>query len=1039
MPKLTLPLICLAALTAATACASPLQKHAVVKEYDRVFTTYPYSDPDPVPAMTRFYPYFRYDGFTDKPIQKKWKVVELSNDYLQILILPEIGGKVWAAIDKTTGKPFIYFNHVVKFRDVSMRGPWTSGGMEANYGIMGHTPNCFSPVDYLVRRNADGSASCFIGTLDLLTRTTWRLEINLPAGQACFSTRSFWHNASGAEQPYYTWMNVGIKAAGNLQFIHLGTRYIGHDGSAHDWPIDPKTGRDLSWYEHNDFGSYKSYHVLGRLAEFFGGYWHDEDFGMAHCTAYGDKPGRKVWIWGLSREGMIWENLLTDTDGQYVEVQSGRLFNQADSASTLTPFKHTGFPPYATDTWTEHWLPVKGIKGFVTASPWGALNVIQQVDRLVIRISPARALSDKLEVFDGDRLLASRKLTLKPMQPVEEIVSLTAPPSALRVCVGGDKLQYTAGDSDVLTRPTASPPAFDWNSVYGLYLKGKEDTRQRSYVKAAEQFESCLKQDTNYLPALVELAALANRRADPAAALGFARHALSIDTYDPGANYQFGLASAALGHPADAKEAFSLAALSPDWRSAADTELGKEYLREKLYDRTVAAAREGLFSNARNLDALQLYACAQRLQGNTARADAALADLLELDPLNHFARFERYLRGKARPKDFTALIRNELPHETFLELAAWYHGVGLDTDAAKVLDLAPPKAETLYWLAYLRRDTNLLARAVAASPEFVFPFRTESVPVFEWAARQRPGWQPSYFLALIRWHLGDLDEARRLLTDCGDEPRFAPFYAARAQLAKGDAAPDLQRAAQLDPAQWRYGVMLARNSLKRDDPATALAVAGEYARRFPANDTLALLRAKAFLLTGQYWAAAELLESLHVLPAEGTTEAHALFREARLLLAVGRLQTGAFADALRLVGLARQWPEQLGAGKPYPADVDERLEDWLTAQCYVALKDPVKARQSLDRILVIHARPQGQGIGDLIRAMALRQSGRLLEAEKFLHDWQAHDAGSDLAKWGAEFFAGRPAPLTASLQGLDCRVLAGIALAGFHPEPLPRE
>ena len=179
----TLPVICLAALCAPVATAGA---KAVVKEYDRVFTTYPYSDPDPVPTMSRFYPYFRYDGFTDKPIQKKWKVVELSNDYLQILILPEIGGKVWAAIDKTTGKPFIYFNHVVKFRDVSMRGPWTSGGMEANYGIIGHTPNCFSPVDYLVRRNPDGSASCIIGTLDLLTRTTWRLEINLPAGPGLF-------------------------------------------------------------------------------------------------------------------------------------------------------------------------------------------------------------------------------------------------------------------------------------------------------------------------------------------------------------------------------------------------------------------------------------------------------------------------------------------------------------------------------------------------------------------------------------------------------------------------------------------------------------------------------------------------------------------------------------------------------------------------------------------------------------------------------------------------------------------------------------
>jgi hypothetical protein len=1009
----------------------------IVKEDDRVFTTYPYSDPDPVPAMSRFYPYFRYDGFTDKPIQKKWKVVELSNDYLQILVLPEIGGKVWAAIDKTTGRPFIYFNHVVKFRDVSMRGPWTSGGMEANYGIIGHTPNCFSPVDYLVRHNPDGSASCLIGTLDLLTRTTWRLEINLPADQACFSTRSFWHNASPLDQPYYTWMNVGIKAAGNLQFIHPGTHYIGHDGRAHDWPVDPKNGRDLSWYENNNFGSYKSYHVLGRLADFFGGYWHDDDFGMAHCAAYGDKPGRKIWIWGLSREGMIWEDLLSDADGQYVEVQSGRLFNQADSSSALTPFKHTEFPPYATDTWTERWLPVKGIKGFVSASPWGALNVTREGERLVIRISPARPLRDKLEVFDGNRLLAKRELNLKPMRPVEEIVPLAAPPKALRVCVGGDKLQYAAGDGDVLSRPTAAPPGFDWDSLYGLYLKGKEDARQRAYTKAAQELESCLEQDTNYLPALVELAALANRRADPAAALGLARRALSIDSYEPGANYQFGLASAAMGRLADAKDAFSLAALSLGWRSAADTELAKEYLREKLYDRALAAAKESLVNNTRNLDALQLCACAQRLQGDAAGADAALAALLELDPLNHFARFERYLRGKVRPNEFTALIRNELPYETFLELAAWYHGVGLDTDAAKVLDLAPPTAEVLYWLAYLRRDPNLLARAEAASPEFGFPFRPEAIPVFEWAAQQRPAWQPSYFLALIRWHLDEQPKARQLLAACGDEPRFAPFYAARAQLANADGAKDLQRAAQLDPAQWRYGVMLARYYLKHDDPAAALAVAADYARRFPANDTLALLHAKTLLLTGHNQAVADLLSSLHVLPAEGTTEARALFHEAFLLLAVERLQAGAFDDALRLVGTAREWPENLGAGKPYGADIDERLEDWFIAQCQFARKAPDAAHQALEKILAIPARTRGQGTGDLIRALALKQAGRLAEAEQFLKDWQARDPGTEHARWGAELFADHPAPLPQSLKDLDCRVLSGIASVRLHSEMLP--
>ena len=199
--KLMLFTVIVFCLFATLSEASTPRDQVTIKEYERVFTTYPYSDPNPVPTMSAIYPYFRYDGFTDKPVQKKWKVVELSNDYIRVLILPQIGGKIWAAIDKQTGKSFIYFNHVVKFRDISMRGPWTSGGIEANYGIMGHTPACFSPVDYLVRTNSDGSVSCIIGVLDLLTRSTWRLEIKLCPGQACFTTRSMWHNGSGLDQP----------------------------------------------------------------------------------------------------------------------------------------------------------------------------------------------------------------------------------------------------------------------------------------------------------------------------------------------------------------------------------------------------------------------------------------------------------------------------------------------------------------------------------------------------------------------------------------------------------------------------------------------------------------------------------------------------------------------------------------------------------------------------------------------------------------------------------------------------------------------
>lgn len=997
---------------------------AVAKEYDQVFTTYPFSDADPVPTMSKFYPYFRYDGFTDQPVQKSWKVVELSNDYLRLLILPEVGGKVWAAFEKSTGKSFLYYNHVVKFRDVAMRGPWTSGGLEPNYGIYGHTPNCASPVDYLVRHNPDGSVSCIIGVLDLLTRSTWRLEINLTAGDACFTTRSFWQNGSGAEQPYYTWMNAGIKASGNLQFIYPGTRYLGHDGKVSDWPVNPATGRDLSWYDQNDFGSYKSYHVFGRLAEFFGGYWHDEDFGMAHCSDYGDKPGRKIWIWGLSRQGMIWEKLLTDTDGQYVEIQSGRLFNQTAPGSTLTPFKHKEFAPYATDRWTEYWLPVEGTKGFVSASPWGAMNVTRQEGRLVIRLCPTRPLRDKLEVFDGNRLLYTKNLNLKPMQPVEEVAQLTAPVQQLKVCLGGDKLQYAPDEDEALSRPTEAPTNFDWTSAYGLYLKGKESARDRVYGRAVEEIDLCLKKDPNLLPALVEMASLANRRADYPAARDFARKGLSVDTYDPGANYQFGLASAALGREADAKDAFSVAALSPGWRSAAGVELAKAFLREKRYDRALASTEESLDGNRLNLDAFELQACIYRLQGNAPAAKAALTTLLKLDPLNHFARFEKYLMGQAHRKEFTDLIRNELPQETYLELAVWYRNAGLEIDAAKVLELAPPTAEVLYWLAYLRHDQALLAQAEAASCAFVFPFRSESIPVFEWACQQSTAWEPKYFLALLHWSHGQLALARELLGACGDEPRFGPFYAARAQISEATATRDLQRAGQLDPDQWRYGAMLARHYLKLGDAATALTVAIDYSQRFPTSGVLAMLHAKTLLATGQYQAAAGVMGSLNLLPCEGNTEAHLLFREAQLMLAVESMKGGAFAEALRFIDSARQWPEHLGAGKPYPEDVDERLEDWLTYQCQLRNKASQEARRTLDRILVSRPIVSRKSVGDIIQALALSQSGRTAEAEALMKDRLGGDSSSELARWGGEIVAGRPAPLPAGLQDSECRILS---------------
>jgi hypothetical protein len=149
-----------------TCSAIAQNKNASVREDVLRLTTYPFGDPNPVAQPeNKMYPYFSFDKYTAKGETKEWQAVILENDYIQVTVVPSIGGKVWGAVEKTTGKPFLYFNHAAKFRQIAMRGPWSSGGLEANFGIIGHAPTTVTPVDYCIRQNSDNSVSCFIDSL----------------------------------------------------------------------------------------------------------------------------------------------------------------------------------------------------------------------------------------------------------------------------------------------------------------------------------------------------------------------------------------------------------------------------------------------------------------------------------------------------------------------------------------------------------------------------------------------------------------------------------------------------------------------------------------------------------------------------------------------------------------------------------------------------------------------------------------------------------------------------------------------------------
>jgi len=1002
MKPFRLLISCIVTASAFTVPASA--QTATVSESTQQLRTYPFGDPSPMPRMGNIYPYFKFEGHTTTPVERGWKIVTLENQYIKVLIAPEIGGKILGAFEKSTGQAFLYFNKVVKFREIAMRGPWTSGGVEFNFGDIGHAPSTATPVDYLTRTNSDGSVSCFVGTIDLPSRTVWRVEIRLPKDKAYFETHSFWYNPTDLPTSRYHWMNAAADAASDLRFIYPGTAYIDHGGNAFDYPVD-RTGRDLSWYRNNTFGSHKSYHVLGTPTDFFGAYYTERDFGVMHWSRYEEKPGKKIWMWSQARDGEIWVDLLTDPDlgnGQYVEIQSGLLFNQAGASSMFTPFKHQFLGPHSQERFSEAWFPVLKTGGAVTANLTGTLNLVRHGSSRTLSFCPLRFIDEALVVTSGGEEIFKKKLRLRPLETYR--TEFEAPEGAtVRVTIGAGSLVYQEGTEEPLARPTVGPEAFDWSSSAGLFTEGVERARQRDYRGALEVFDRCLAADPSHLHALVMAAECRYRRREDVQALDLAGRALAVDAYDGAANFVYGIINRRLTHYRDASDGFAKASRTAEFRSAAAVELAELALLERNWDDARYWAEQALGANRFDMRALRALAITARITRREQEAHAALSDIEQLDPLDHFARFERYLRSPADEAQiaFTSHIQTELPYETYLELAIDYARVGLTEEAALVLEFAPDQPIVSYWRAYLasqlgegKKSKTDLDAALAGSPRLVFPHREETVEVLKWAESQKSHWKNKYYLGLLAWSCGRSDDALEYFASCGEEPDMAAFYASRALLEQpgpvGKAERDLRRALAVEPREWRTYRLLGSFYNEQGEYPLALGVLADAAVKFPSNDVILFDYAQTLLYNHKVDESLAILDTLTVLPFEGARYGRQTYREVCMLAALQHMGNKEYAQALALVSKAREWPEHLGVGRPY--EVDERIEDYAEAQCRRHLGQKEEANRLLEKIVGRATRdPNQQSALSLLSALALRQTGRAPEAETVLRGWaQAH-------------------------------------------------
>jgi len=914
---------------------------SIISEYSKELKTYNFSDPNPIPILTsnnKIYPYFTFDGYEKKSSKKKFNIIELENDYVKVFITPELGGKVWGAIEKSTGEEFIYKNEVVKFRNISMRGPWTSGGIEFNFGIIGHHPSTATPVDYIMQENSDGSVSCIVGNIDLPSRTQWRVKITLPKDLSAFHTDALWYNPTPLQQSYYNWMTGAAPASDDLEFYTPGNAYLEHSGEEKRWPINTN-GIDLSKYNQNNFGPSKSYHVVGEYNDFFGGYYSKRKYGFGHWSNYEDMPGQKLWLWSQSRAGGIWEDLLTDSDGQYIEFQAGRLLVQFSPTENKNPISQVSFEPYVSDQWKEVWFPLKEIGGLKEASQYGAMNFKLFNDSIEIKLNPFIKINSNLQLFTDDKLLYTEKINLNPMDVFVSKIPIDKS-KPFEIIIKDLDLHFISDKTKKnISRPfSTSKKIKSTNSTEKLFQQAKEDISYREFKKAENKLSQIILKDPYHLQARAELGELYFRKGQYKNGLKIVDEGLSIDTYNASLNYVAGIIYKAINDNLNAKESFGWAARSIKYRSNALSQMADVLLKEKKYNSAISYAEKALIFNNINISALEVLAISLRKVLDVEKHKGILNKINEIDPLHHIITFERYL---VKPNEINKNLiinshRSELAYQTYLELAISYYNRGLNDESIKLLELGPNNSVNKIWESFLKKDLNKLNETVHNSNiDFVFPFRRETIKVMAWADSNISNWKTTYFLALNLWAKNRIEEAVNKFIGLKENPDNYIFYLSRALLLeknnKLDPLKDLKIAYHLNPKNWRVAKALSNYYLSKNENINALKIIKKEYNKNTSNYIIGMDYVKILIKLKKYKDAISTLGKLEILPYEHSGEGRDLYTSAYFGASLKEIEKSNYNSAITLLETSKKWPENLGVGKPY--DSDERIQNYLLYHC----------------------------------------------------------------------------------------------------------
>jgi len=932
-----------------------------VEEIDMDIPTYLVGPEDPHPPLWnwRVYPYPMQTDISRTKTTQTYRVIRLENEYVALLIIPELGGKIMAAFDKTNDNfDYIYHNHVIKPGLVALRGAWTSGGIEWNFPSYGHTVNTFSPVNHRILRHDDGSVTCVVGTEEWVRRMKWLVFVTLYPGCSAFKTRIRLDNRTMNHNNAYFWANAATHAWDDTRVIFPETSYTYAGGRRNPRPWPVYQGRDVSWYRNTPY-AYDFF--CGTPGDFNGSYNYDKDNGMAHYAYRFDSLGKKFWTWGTARSGQIWEDLLTDSDGQYIEVQAGRLLTQRGDTWI--------FEPHLVEEWEEWWYPLKNMKGCVSANPDAAVNLVESDKGVFLSLNATREYRGiRIELCGDEKLIWAKTIDISPKGFFNEDVPLETEFEIFQLKVVDDRgksiIEYSTAPTDV-PEPELQPDfsGEESGSAEIAFLKGYYAMKHWAEEEAFEYFKEALKLDSDHTEAMLWLGIFLFRSGKTQEALDLFNGCLQRNEDNHSARYYRALSKIRLGKKERTKEDLYMVGRRASFRHVAPFALAGLEIGEGNLPRARELLESVLSVNPEDVQARIMLSAVARQAGDESRARLLLEEALNIDPLSAPALMElTFLNGDSE----LDILRGDAQY--FLEAASDYMNMNLPDEAINVLQkylelpLAAQYPLIYYFLGYLYHSTGkkelaeqYFEEGAFLSPEYVFPFRIESEKVLKVALQYNPqDWKASYYLgnlmtSKLRW-----EEGLSFYLDAAQfHPGFSTLYRNLGEVywRKLD---DLEKAEKMyekaliySPGDYRLRVTLDEIYATRGKHPERDLLFQKASPSVKENFNYLLSRARYFVDTQRYEEALAILRNNRFLPWEGWTGARQVFVKALLMRAEDRIDGGQFEEAIRDLEEAMTYPENLGTGKPaFPIFA---RENYLIGLCFENLGDEKRAMDYFSR------------------------------------------------------------------------------------------